>query len=239
MAENRPPHIVLLWELPLPGVLLSGFFVMNLRPVVSAALLALFAAACQPAAEPPAASDPASVPDQAAAPAGDSQLASFKTGEFERLDIEFGPSEGLSAPTTAFTDEAGASHTFKQFEGKVLVYNIWAEWCGPCVTEMPSLARLQKAFDGKDVAVVPVAYGYGQGVTRETTLAKFRELVGQDLPFFFDGEQVLQSEAKTGALPATIIYDKTGKEVARLTVPAEWDSPQAVAIVQAVLDGKR
>jgi hypothetical protein len=76
-------------------------------------------------------------------------------------------------------------------------------------------------------------------VTRETTLAKFRELVGQDLPFFFDGEQVLQSEAKTGALPATIIYDKTGKEVARLTVPAEWDSPQAVAIVQAVLDGKR
>jgi hypothetical protein len=50
---------------------------------------------------------------------------------------------------------------------------------------------------------------------------------------------VLQSEAKTGALPATIIYDKTGKEVARLTVPAEWDSPQAVAIVQAVLDGKR
>ena len=209
---------------------------MNLRPVVSAALLALFVAACQPAAEAPAASDPASVPDQAAAPApaGDSQLASFKTGAFERLD--FGVE--LQAPTSSFTDETGASHTFKEFEGKVLVYNIWAEWCGPCVTEMPSLARLQKAFAGKDVAVVPVAYGYGQGVTRESTHAKFKELVGTDLPFFFDGEQILQSEAQTGALPATIIYDKTGKEVARLTVPAEWDSPEAVALVQAVLDGK-
>jgi thiol-disulfide isomerase/thioredoxin len=215
--------------------LLSGFLDM-LRPAFTAALLALFAAACQPAAEPPAASDPATVPDQAAAPAPptDSQLASFRTGEFERLEFDV----ELQAPTSAFTDETGASHTFKKYEGKVLVYNIWAEWCGPCVTEMPSLARLQKAFAGKDVAVVPVAYGYGQGVTRESTLAKFRQLVGQDLPFYFDGEQILQSEAQTGALPATIIYDKTGKEVARLTVPAEWDSPEAVALVQAVLDGK-
>lgn len=209
---------------------------MMLRPVFSAALLALFAAACQPAAETPAATDPASVPDQAAAPApaSNSQLASFRTGEFERLDFDV----ELSAPTSTFVDEANKPHTFKEFEGKVLVYNIWAEWCGPCVEEMPSLARLQKAFEGKDVAVVPVAYGFGQGVTLETTLAKFRELVGTDLPFFFDGEQVLQAEAQTGALPATIIYDKTGKEVARLTVPAEWDSPQAVALVQAVLDGK-
>ena len=207
-----------------------------LRPAFSAALVALFAAACQPAAEAPAATDPASVPDQAAAPApaSDSQLASFRTGEFERLDFDV----ELQAPTSAFTDEAGASHTFEKYRGKVLVYNIWAEWCGPCVEEMPSLARLQKAFEGKDVAVVPVAYGYGQGVTRESTLAKFRQLVGTDLPFYFDGEQILQSEAQTGALPATIIYDKTGKEVARLTVPAEWDSPEAVALVQAVLDGK-
>jgi len=200
-----------------------------LRPAFSAALLALFVAACQPAAQAPAATDPASVPDQAAAPApaSDSQLASFKTGEFERLDFDV----ELQAPTSAFTDEAGASR-------KVLVYNIWAEWCGPCVEEMPSLVRLQKAFAGKDVAVVPVAYGFGQGVTLQTTLAKFRELVGQDLPFYFDGEQILQSEAQTGALPATLIYDKTGKEVARLPMPAEWDSPEAIALVQAVLDGK-
>ena len=44
--------------------------------------------------------------------------------------------------------------------------------------------------------------------------------------------------AQTGALPATLIYDKTGKEVARLPMPAEWDSPEAIALVQAVLDGK-
>lgn len=205
-----------------------------LRPVVSAALLALFAAACQPA-EKPAEPGPETVSVPEAAPAaGDSQLASFKTGKFDRLDFDV----DLAAPTSSFVDETGKAHTFAEYKGKVLVYNIWAEWCGPCVEEMPSLARLQKAFAGKDVAVVPVAYGFGQGVTRESTLAKFRSLVGADLPFYFDGEQVLQSEAQTGALPATMIYDKDGKEVARLAVPAAWDSPEAVALIQAVLDGK-
>ncbi|MEQ1781373.1 MAG: TlpA disulfide reductase family protein [Hyphomonadaceae bacterium] len=208
---------------------------MLLRPVVSAALLAFFAAACQPA-EKPAEPGPETVaaPEAAPAPAGTSQLASFKTGKFDRLDFDV----DLAAPTASFVDETGKAHSFAEYKGKVLVYNIWAEWCGPCVEEMPSLARLQKAFVGKDVAVVPVAYGFGQGVTRESTLAKFRSLVGTDLPFYFDGEQVLQSEAQTGALPATLIYDKTGKEVARLAVPAPWDSPEAVALIQAVLDGK-
>lgn len=211
---------------------------MDLRPVVSAALLALFAAACQPAETPSEPGPETVAAPEAAAPAGPSQLASFQTGKFERLDLETGRAEGLTAPASSFVDETSKPHSFAEYRGKVLVYNIWAEWCGPCVEEMPSLARLQKAFEGKDVAVVPVAYGFGKGVTLETTLAKFRELVGTDLPFYFDGEQVLQSEARTGALPATLIYDKTGKEIARLAVPADWDSPEAIALVQAVLDGK-
>ncbi len=218
---------------------------MLLRPAFSAALLALFAAACQPAAEAPA-------PETAAAgaeapvlltcrhkdfqpPATASALAEHRAGPLKCLDLDV----DLAAPTSSFTDETGAKHTFAEFKGKVLVYNIWAEWCGPCVLEMPSLARLQKAFAGKDVAVVPVAFGAGNGVTPESTLAKLRELVGTDLPFFYDGDIMLQAEAQTGALPATLIYDKDGQEVARLTVPAEWDSPEAIALIQAVLDGKR
>lgn len=212
---------------------------MALKPAISAALLALFAAACQPAAAPAEESASAPAADASAAaeeaPAQPTTLTRFQSGKFERLDFDV----ELPAPTSTFEDAEGKLHTFAEFRGKVLVYNIWAEWCGPCVLEMPSLARLQKAFEGKDVAVVPVAYGFGKGVTRETTLAKFRELVGQDLPFFYDGETMLQAEAKTGALPATIIYDKQGQEVARLLVDAHWDSPEAVALVQAILDGER
>ena len=217
------------------GSLLSGLFDMALKPAFSAALLALFAVACQPADAPPAeTATPAGAPVEAATSATPSSLPTFAELPFSRLDY----SVELNAPASSFVDEAGAKHSFADFKGKVLVYNIWAEWCGPCVLEMPSLARLQKAFEGKDVAVVPVAYGFGKDVTRESTLAKFRELVGTDLPFFFDGDLMLQSEAQTGALPATLIYDKEGREVARLVIPAEWDEPHAIELIQAVLDGK-
>lgn len=231
MAENRPPHMELLWGRPPLGSLLSGLFDMALKPAFSAALLALFAAACQPADAPPAAT---TAPGEAAAPATATNLPTFTELPFSKLDY----SVELDAPTSSFLDETGAKRSFADFKGKVLVYNIWAEWCAPCVKEMPSLARLQKAFEGKDVAVVPVAYGFGRGVTLQTTLAKFRELVGTDLPFFFDGDLMLQSEAQTGALPATLIYDKEGREVARLVIPAEWDEAEAIELVQAVLNGK-
>lgn len=220
---------------------------MTLKPASLAALLALFAVACQPAETPaaeataPEAAAPETVvvaarcpSDAYVPPATTSALAEYRTGPLQCLDLDI----DLDAPTSPFVDETGEKHTFAEFKGKVLVYNIWAEWCGPCVKEMPSLARLQKAFAGKDVAVVPVAYGFGKDVTLESTLARFRQLVGTDLPFFFDGDLMLQSDAQTGALPATLIYDKTGKEVARLTVPAEWDEPEAIALIQAVLDGK-
>lgn len=228
MAEKRPPHIELL----------SGFFDMDLRPAFSAALLALFVAACQPGETPkPEASAPvetaAAAAESPAAPAP-SQLDKFKTGQFADLDT----SMDLWIPTAKFVDLEGKEHTFAEYAGKVVVYNIWAEWCGPCVEEMPSLVGLQKAFEGKDVAVVPVAFGFGKGVTRETTHAKFKELTNDQLPYYYDGEIEVNGQAKTGALPATIIYDKSGKEAARLIYPAKWDAPDAIALVQAVLDGQ-
>jgi thiol-disulfide isomerase/thioredoxin len=196
-----------------------------------AALLALFAAACQPAGQE---ADGGATPAAETAPAGPADpasLASFKTGEFADLNFD----KELSLPASAFTDADGKEHTFAEFEGKVVVYNIWAEWCAPCIEEMPSLAGLQKAFAGKDVVVVPIAAGYPD--KRESTQKLLTRLVGSDLPFFYDDKFNVNADAETGSFPATIIYGKDGKEVARLEFPAKWDSPEAIALVQAVLDG--
>jgi thiol-disulfide isomerase/thioredoxin len=181
--------------------------------IAAAALLALFTAACQPE------------------PAATVTLDSLKTGEFEQLDT----SQDLTLPTASFVDASGAPHTFEQYAGKVVVFNIWAEWCAPCVEEMPSLAALQKSFDSEDVVVVPVAFGYPDA--RDSANALLKKLVGEDLPFYYDDAFNVNAEAQSGAFPSTIIYDRSGKEAARLMLPADWASDDAKKLVQAVLDG--
>jgi thiol-disulfide isomerase/thioredoxin len=204
---------------------------MTLKPAFAVALLALFAAACQPEKS---ATDGALI---AEAPGGEGgkpapELKTFATGQFDKLSQD---NKGMPLPPSPFVDEAGAVHSFADYKGKVVVYNIWAEWCGPCVEEMPTLANLQKAFAGKDVAVVPVAAGYPEA--RASAAKLFARISGGALPFYYDEKFDVNADAKSGAFPTTIIYDKSGKEAVRLEFPAKWDSPEAIALVQAVLDG--
>ena len=159
---------------------------MTIRPalIASAALLALFAGACQPGEKPPAAPTTTGVatpsPAASAAPAGgQTQLASFKTGEFKELDTD----QTLVAPSRPFLDAEGKPHTFAEYKGKVVVFNLWGTWCASCVLEMPTLARLQANFPNGDVVVLPIAT---ENEAPEKAKAKLAQLTGGKLPFHYD-----------------------------------------------------
>ena len=65
----------------------------------------------------------------------------------------------LPKPVAAisFEDDQGRPRSLANFNGKIVILNIWATWCGPCRAEMPALDRLQVALGGRDFEVAPVS----------------------------------------------------------------------------------
>lgn len=138
-------------------------------------------------------------------------------------------------PTRALRDANGAETSLAAYQGEVVVLNLWATWCAPCVEEMPTLGALQRRF-GDRIRVVPIS------VDSEGDLAKAQEqladLTGNSLPFLVDISRGVLFDAQAPGMPVTIIYDRNGQERARLAGGADWSSDEAAAAIEAVIAGE-
>jgi len=156
-------------------------------------------------------------------------LSRFATGEMVRLTALEAPPP---MPTRTLSDASGAETTLAAYQGEVVVLNLWATWCAPCVEEMPTLGALQRRF-GERLRVVPVSVD--SEADRARAQAQLAELSDGALPFLIDISRGVLFDAQAPGMPVTIIYGRDGAEIARLAGGADWDSPEAVAMLEAVL----
>lgn len=162
-------------------------------------------------------------------PAGEG-YARFANGALEKLVVL---EEAPAQPAERFTGADGQSSDLSDFRGRVVLVNFWATWCAPCLEEMPTLAALERAKGSSDFAVVPISV---DGPTKETEArAMLARLAGNDLPFLIEPTRRIPISARAGGLPTTILYDREGRELARLAGAADWSSPEAVALIEAAL----
>jgi thiol-disulfide isomerase/thioredoxin len=132
-----------------------------------------------------------------------------------------------------FEDGGGQARSLADFKGKVVVLNIWATWCVPCRQEMPALDRLQTALGGPGFQVVPVSIDRG-GVD---AIRKFyAEIAVQHLGAYVDKSGQILREIGAIGLPATLVIERSGKEVARIVGPAEWDSAGIVQFIRPLVE---
>ena len=160
-------------------------------------------------------------------------LKPLAKGAMAKLEITAQPGP---VPDTPFRDGAGGSHILGEFKGKVAIVNLWANWCAPCKEEIPSLSRLQAAYVGKDVAVVPISVGKGED---ETAGAAFLAR-NPPLKFYTEPTYALTAAFRPAVdgMPTTILYDRKGVERARLAGGADWSSPEAHAVIDSLLAEK-
>lgn len=156
-------------------------------------------------------------------------IAEMRTGDMRKLNFHSAP---RAVSDKAFTTEDGGEATLAQYRGKVVLLNFWATWCAPCRHEMPMLSELQTELSGADFEVLTLATGRNM----VPAMQKFFDEIGVDnLPLHRDPKQSVAREMAVFGLPATIIIDRDGKEIARLQGDADWSSENARAILSAVI----
>jgi thiol-disulfide isomerase/thioredoxin len=163
-------------------------------------------------------------------PAAKSELARFATGSLTRLEtLKAAP----MAPDYVFKTREGADATFEDFRGKVVVVNLWAMWCAPCRTEMPTLARLDEAYPDSELIVLPINVD-----ATPDGLADARSFIDvhEPLPLYSDMKFQLPFELPgEGKMPQTVLLDRKGRIRASFSGEADWASPEARALVDALL----
>ncbi|MFM9940896.1 MAG: TlpA family protein disulfide reductase [Hyphomicrobiaceae bacterium] len=135
-------------------------------------------------------------------------------------------------PEVGFVDGTGKERTLKDWRGKVVLLNLWATWCVPCRKEMPGLDRLQAQLGSDRFEVVAVSADKTGIEGAKKFLAQVKS---EKLGVYADPGVRITSTLKAIGMPATILIDREGREIGRLVGPAEWDSPEAKALIAAAM----
>lgn len=160
---------------------------------------------------------------------GGSSLERLAVGDMAALQISARPAPQTDHP---FQDAAGRTRTLADFRGRVVLLNVWATNCPPCLGELPSLANLQRRYPD-DVRVIAVSI---DGVPRRAHAeAEFTKLTHGMLDFYLDPAKSMAFAVGGEGLPVSVIYDANGRELARLTGGAEWDGADAFTFFDALL----
>lgn len=136
-------------------------------------------------------------------------------------------------PNLGFVDGDGRPLGLAEFRGRVVLLNIWATWCLPCLKEMPSLDRLQARIGGPDFLVLPLSIDI-DGL--EAVKAFYRDLELNALGVFVDESGEAANALNTIGVPTTLLLDREGRELARKVGIAEWDSAAMIAFLQRYLN---
>jgi thiol-disulfide isomerase/thioredoxin len=141
------------------------------------------------------------------------------------------PAEPRPVPPFSFTDAEGKPYDLGAFPGQMLLVNLWATWCAPCVKEMPSLERAQEALRDEGWTVLPLSSDRGG---RDQVEPFYRRIGLTKLGIWLDSRSAATRALGARGLPTTLVIDRKGQEMARLEGEAAWDSPSMLDALRAM-----
>ncbi|MGH7477527.1 MAG: TlpA disulfide reductase family protein [Longimicrobiales bacterium] len=148
---------------------------------------------------------------------------------------------GSIAPAYAATTLDGDTLGLESLRGRVVLLNVWATWCTPCRTEMPSLERLYTELHGRGLDVVAVSVdappgrigAFGQAGAR---VAPFVAQLALTFPILLDPHGRVLDDFGVVGLPTTFIIDRRGIIRDKIVGGRIWDEGDAARRIRRLLE---
>jgi thiol-disulfide isomerase/thioredoxin len=143
----------------------------------------------------------------------------------------------LSTPQTVdlditFLDKDKKELNLESFEDNVILLNFWASWCSVCLKEVPELDSLQKEFRKTKLKILAVSEDF-KGIDAVQEFYKLHSI--KNLSIYVDDRNKLFNSFKVSVIPTSILLNKEGKEVARITGSAEWSDEELRELINKYL----
>jgi len=139
----------------------------------------------------------------------------------------------FSSPELTLTDIQGITHSLADYQGQVVLVNLWATWCPPCKAEMPTLQAYHDKHSNEGFIVI--AINDGDPTPDVIQFVKDYQLT---FPVWLDPTYIATEDAfKTMNLPSSFVIDREG--TIRLSWVGEINSKMLEKYVTPIIKEKK
>jgi peroxiredoxin len=149
-------------------------------------------------------------------------------------DELFPVTAGSNAPDFQATtvDGVPVTKTLADYKGQVVLLNIWATYCVPCRTEMPSIQALHDRYAARGLKVVAVSV---DNPGMDDAIRRFRDQYGLTFEILYDAPGRIKTDYQTTGVPETFVIGRDGVIRRKVIAADNWDSPANRALFAQML----
>ena len=162
----------------------------------------------------------------------DASLSGSTDDKIGKETTQAAPWPDRMAPDFSALDMDGRVLPLSSYRGKVVLLNLWATWCYPCVLEIPALERIYRKYGGEDFEIVAVSLDQ-----METEQLK-QFLKGRNITFtiLHDQSSKAMQLYYARAIPTSFLIDRNGTIVKRIEGLHDWEGESFQDELRLVLE---